>query len=349
MFRSFGRRGALLYGVFAFLFAFGGMCAYTVIIGDTVPGVLRTMFGVSSSEAKLSPFLMLITDRRVVIAVSSYLIMFPVSSVRNISALAKFSIFALVAIVLIALLIVIDGSVLLASSFRGNSTDLFTFVKPEGISAAIGTLCFAYVCHHNTFKSLKLPTVKNFNMVNFFSLGYACLCSLFIGVTGYVIFNDKILSNILNCFPSTDVMINFARLLFALDMSLTYPLELFIARNTLFKSGLGLDTNSKISNTLHMATTVALITMTTIIGVSTCNLGVVFDLTGGLAASAIAFIFPSACTIKLNGGRLIVAENSTHLLSIGFGMFVFLLTTITTLTEAFTGSDVASSCKNLNI
>ena len=327
------------------------MCAYTVIIGDTVPGVIRALFGVAALDAKLSPLLAFFTDRRIVIAICSFCIMLPVSSVRNITALAKFSIFALVAIILIALLVVIDGS-MLAEGIRGTQHDAtFTFLKMEGLSAAIGTLCFAYVCHHNTFiifKSLRFPTVKNFDMVNFFSLGYACLCSLFIGVTGYVIFKEKTSSNILNSFPSTDAAINFARALFALDMFLTYPLELFIARNTLFKSALGINPETT-SLLLHMGCTIGLVISTTVIGLSTCNLGVVFDLTGGLAASTIAFIFPSACTLKMRDGPIFHAANISHILCIGFGIFVLLLTTTSTIAEAFSSKQSEGfGCKNIN-
>lgn len=138
MHKCFGRQGAALYAFFAFFFAFGGMCAYTVIIGDTVPGVLQAILGISSTPpSRLSPLTAFFTDRRVVIFICSFGIMFPVSVVRNISALAKFSIFALVAIILIALVVVIDGS-LLDQSLRGSrDTDTFTFLKIEGLSAAM--------------------------------------------------------------------------------------------------------------------------------------------------------------------------------------------------------------------
>ncbi|KAJ3333799.1 hypothetical protein HDU91_002847, partial [Kappamyces sp. JEL0680] len=237
--KTFGKRGAQLYGIFAFLFAFGGCCAYTVIVGDTVPVVVRALFGVSSlPTTQLSFWLRLLTDRRVSILLCSYLIMLPVSSVRNITSLAKYSIFALGAIVLIAISVVISGYGADAS-LRGSSSDVFTVIKWSGLSGAIGTLCFAYVCHHNTFiiyTSLRFPTIANFNTVNMASLGYAMLASLAIGTSGYVVFTDKIKSNVLNCFSDSDGLINFARLLFALDMFLTYPLELFIARNTIFKT-----------------------------------------------------------------------------------------------------------------
>jgi solute carrier family 38 (sodium-coupled neutral amino acid transporter), member 11 len=175
MHHCFGKYGNLVYSLFAFLFAFGGMAAYTVIIGDTVPIVMRAMFGVAgTATADLSPAAKILSDRRVVIALASYLIMFPVSSFRDIHKLAKFSVVALVAIIIIAYLVCV-GSLSVLPSEKGTLNVLsdgilsLTTFKSDGIYGAIGTLCFAYVCHHNTyiiFRSLKSPTEGNFNKVN---------------------------------------------------------------------------------------------------------------------------------------------------------------------------------------
>jgi sodium-coupled neutral amino acid transporter 11 len=293
------------------------MAAYTVIIGDTVPIVIRALFGVAGDTTEeLSFFLKVLTDRRIVIILSSYLIILPISSVRDISSLAKFSIFALIAIILIAISIIISGSYI-DPVFKGTSTVLFTFIKFPGVPGAMGTLSFAYVCHHNTFiiyKSLQYPTFKNFNLVNLYSLTYASLASLTIGMTGYIIFLEKVKSNVLNCFSNTDGLINFARGLFALDMFITYPLELYIARNTILTSFF----NSTYPDYAYTVITVGLVTMTTVIGISTCNLGLVLDLTGGVAASAIAFIFPAACAIELAGGYRYRRDNWVYLGCIGF-------------------------------
>lgn len=323
------------------------MAAYTVIIGDTVPIVIRAVFGMASENADLSTFLKILTDRRVVIVLSSYFIMFPIASIRDISALAKYSIFALIAIILIALSIMIAGTYI-DPVFKGSSSNVFSAIKFQGVPGAIGTLCFAYVCHHNTFiiyKSLQYPTFKNFNLVNFFSLSYAMLASLAIGMIGYVLFLEKVKSNVLNCFSNTDGLINFARGLFALDMFITYPLELFIARNTIINSFFA-DTSLN-TDSLYTAITIGLVTLTTLIGVSTCNLGLVLDLTGGIAASAIAFIFPAACAIDLSGGYRYKRDNWLYLGCIAFGGALLILTTIVTIAEAF-GVEDEGVCKYKN-
>lgn len=353
MHECFGRVGALAYALFAFLFAFGGMIAYSVIIGDTVPIVMRAMFGVASKDAELSMAAKVLSDRRFVIAFASFFIMLPISSFRTISKLAKFSIFALVAIVLIAIFIMVAGSMLspdLMGSVKiveGSYLTLST-LKSDGIYGAVGTICFAFVCHHNTyiiFRSLKAPTKKSFNKVITYSIVYAMAASIVVGISGYAVFSDKIdTGNVLNLFPNTNVLINVARALFALDMFLTYPLELFIARNTLFKVFFA--KYAVVPLWIHIALTFVLITLTTAISVSTCDLGAVLDLTGGFAASGIAFIFPSACAIKISG-EWRQKRNIPHFLCVFFGVAVLVLTTWHTLTEAISSTEV-DVCKFVN-
>ena len=73
-------------------FAFGGMLAFCIIIGDTIPHVLAAMF----PSLESMPFLWLLTDRRAVIVLFVLGISYPLSLYRDI---AKVSYFSLVAIV----------------------------------------------------------------------------------------------------------------------------------------------------------------------------------------------------------------------------------------------------------
>lgn len=346
MHQCYGKIGSYSYALFSFLYAFGSMSAYTVIIGDTVPIVVRYLLGIASENEPLSGVAAIMTDRRVVIVLASFLIMLPISSIRQISKLAKFSVFALGAIVVIAICLVVSGFRLDPS--LSGPTEVFTIFKESGIYGAIGTLCFAYVCHHNSFlifRSLKEPTLENFSRVNYYSLGYAMTMSLVVGIAGFVIFGTKTSSNVLNGFSNLDLVANFARFLFACDMFITYPLELFVARNTINVLIFG-KTTVPIPLWFHATITLLLISSTTLIGVLTCDLGFVLDLTGGFAAAVIAFVFPSLCMIKLNNTSLIARENWAHLACVTFGLAVLVLTTWHTIADAFIAAP--TQCKFIN-
>ncbi|KAI8898395.1 transmembrane amino acid transporter protein-domain-containing protein [Globomyces pollinis-pini] len=344
--RCFGQVGFVFYSIFSFLFAFGGMCAYTVIIGDSIPLVLLALFG-PANGAPLTGIVKYITDRRIVIIFVSYFILLPVSSFRYMGRLGKLSFIGLSCILLITLIVIIAGVTNPGPEAVRNPK--ITVFEPTGILSAIGTLCFAYVCHHATFKiygSLKKGGFEAYRKVSMYSLGFACTMSLVIGISGFLIFSTNIKSgNILNLFDSSNPLITIGRALFAIDIILTYPLELFIARNTLFEVVFP-GKIAQLSDTVLMGFTIALVTATTTIGVSTCNIGSILDITGGLAASAIAFIFPSACWLKVQGEPIFQAKNISHIVCITVGCIVLLLTTVSSVEEFIHAK--SSACKSIN-
>jgi sodium-coupled neutral amino acid transporter 11 len=90
-------------------------------------------------------------------------------------------------------------------------------------------------------------------------------------------------------------MVNLARFLFGVNMFTTFPLEAFVAREVIeeyFFAG-------EFDQTRHLIFTTSLVLSSLIVSLSTCDLGIVLELTGGLSATALAFIFPSICFLKL--------------------------------------------------
>jgi sodium-coupled neutral amino acid transporter 11 len=94
-------------------------------------------------------------------------------------------------------------------------------------------LFLAFVCHHNSFLifgSLKQPSLNRFAIVTHWSMGIAFCTCFALAVSGYLVFTDKTVGNILNNFPSDNALINVARLAFGLNMFTTIPLEAFVCR-----------------------------------------------------------------------------------------------------------------------
>ena len=83
------------------MFAFGGMCAFCVVVGDTIPNVLSSVF-----PAIRNTFL---SNRQFVIVVCTMAISFPLSLYRNIENLSKASAVALVSMVFIIIAVVVRG------------------------------------------------------------------------------------------------------------------------------------------------------------------------------------------------------------------------------------------------
>jgi solute carrier family 38 (sodium-coupled neutral amino acid transporter), member 11 len=77
----FGRSGLVAISVAQWAFAFGGMVAFCVIIGDTIPHVLEAVM----PGLREMPFLWLLTDRRAVIVLFVLGISWPLSLYRDIA------------------------------------------------------------------------------------------------------------------------------------------------------------------------------------------------------------------------------------------------------------------------
>lgn len=157
----------------------------------------------------------------------------------------------------------------------------------------------AFVCHHNSlliYGSLKTPTIDNFSRVTHYSVGVSSAGLMLVGVAGFLTFGDKTLGNVLNNFPSDNVMINIARLCFGLNMLTTLPLEAFVCREVM---ELYFWPDAPFSMKRHIIISTGLVAGATLISLLTCDLGAVFELVGATSAVAMAYVMPPLCYIKL--------------------------------------------------
>lgn len=77
----FGRPGLIAISISQWAFAFGGMVAFCIIIGDTIPRVLSDVF----PSLKDTSFLWLLTDRRAIIVLFVLGVAYPLSLYRDIA------------------------------------------------------------------------------------------------------------------------------------------------------------------------------------------------------------------------------------------------------------------------
>merc|ERR550539_1524241 len=80
-----------------------------------------------------------------------------------------------------------------------------------GFFQAIGTMSFAFVCHHNSFivyNSLKNNSAARWKIVSQMSVGISVVLSLILSVVAYLCFRDTIQSNALRNFPYDNIVIS---------------------------------------------------------------------------------------------------------------------------------------------
>ena len=75
----------------------------------------------------------------------------------------------------------------------------------------------------------------------------------------------------------------------------------------------------------------------------TCDLGVTLEITGGVSATALAYIFPAACFLKLTSARDIRTTLPAYA-SVAFGVLVMVLSLALALQKAWTPAGEARIC-----
>ena len=169
----------------------------------------------------------------------------------------------------------------------------------SGIFEAIGVISFAFVCHHNSlliYGSLRKPTIDRFTKVTHYSTGISLAACLVMALSGYLTFGSKTQGNVLNNFPSDNLMVNIARLFFGLNMLTTLPLEAFVCREVMNNYWFP---DEPYQPNRHIIFTTALVVTAMTLSLLTCDLGIVFELFGATSACALAYILPPLCYIKL--------------------------------------------------
>ncbi|KAI8634169.1 aspartic peptidase domain-containing protein [Xylariaceae sp. FL1651] len=290
----FGKTGLIAISVAQWAFAFGGMVAFGVIVGDSIPPVFRAIW----PNLHEIPVLSLLGDRRAVIVIFILGISYPLTLYRDIAKLAKASTLALISMSIIISTVVIQGA-LTPLEDRGSFTTPLLTVN-VGIFQAIGVISFAFVCQHNSlliYGSLKTPTIDRFSTVTHYSTGVSMLACLVMALAGFLTFGDKTLGNVLNNFPADNTMVTIARLCFGLNMLTTLPLEAFVCREVMLNYWFP---NEPFNMNLHLIYSSALVVSAMALSLFTCDLGVVFELVGATSACALAYILPPLCYIKLS-------------------------------------------------
>lgn len=102
--------------------------------------------------------------------------------------------------------------------------------------------------------------------------------------------------------------------------------------------------NERFNVKRHVILTTLLVGAALLISLTTCNLGFVLELTGGFSATALSYILPPACYLKLSGGSLWDRNKLRHWVCMAFGLTVMILSTFHSIQKAFYGNDTETQC-----
>ncbi|CCD26582.1 Avt2p NDAI_0I00130 [Naumovozyma dairenensis CBS 421] len=337
---TMGRKGKYLILCCNGLFALGGCIGFCIIIGDTIPHVLRIFIH--------SHFV----TRNSVIFFSTLFISYPLSLLRDISALSSTSFLALISMTVIVMTVVVFGPSLPAE-LKGSGIPSSSYVASPSLFRSLSIVSFALVCHHNTsfiFHSIRNKSLTKFTKLTHLSVFISVIFCMIMGYAGFFIFTGKTKGNILNNFPPNGVAINIARVCFGFNMLTTLPLELFVLRDVIAvillenewipsieeKPGMPILTRK-----WHFIVTTIIVFLTMSVSLLTCNLGALFELVGATTASVMAYILPPYVNLLLRQEKepLPIKSKIPHYFCILFGFTVMIVSSFQTIVEALADNE----------
>lgn len=376
--KALGVVGLVLVTIAQFFFPFFAMIGYIVIVGDTITRVISGAFLAFNTDPP-SP----IGDAWFVKALCVLFIMLPICCLRNIASLEKFSGIAVVLITGLEIAVFYELIVLFCpvrcfdlniqnSSVSWNQPSCCVGTEPLNIFAdwvinlevfsAIGVIAFAYVCHHNIFliyNSLKNRTMKRFLITINISVGVSFIFLTCLGALGYLTFIRNTQGDLLNNYCDTDPVADIARILYALVIMLTYPIECCVTREVLeitlskvprlwvlriknlrVREAVEsfLYTPLRGSLVRHFVLTFLLVGGTAVVGIPVEDLESVLAISGCLTATPIAFIFPPLVFLVLTKEKGVTWKKVLSFLILAMGTLVFFIGTGTAIYRAVINS-----------
>ena len=309
---AFGRTGFVFISLNMLIMSYGAMIAYLLVLKDTFPSVL----GVDDDDER---------GKRIVLVVSSLVVILPLSMQRDMADLAKTSSFSVMFDMCMVVIIAVCSPVRESVLERGGIEQLLRedMVRPSTLFVGLGVLSFAFVCQDSSFiiaGSMHRPTKERWGAVTRSSLMTCATLSTIIGVTGYLGFQGATDGNILNNFTNIppgamlfDLVplqqaVNVARGFLGLTMFCVYPLASYVARHVLIvllfsgrQAHEGDDHTVLARKDRRIVLTVALYISAIVPAILYEDVGTVLAITGAVGGSCLSYLGPGAVFLGIHG------------------------------------------------
>lgn len=223
-------KAALFFDLAIAIKCFGVGVSYLILMGDLMPQVMR--FLLASQELGKDHWLL---QRQIWITIVLGLVT-PLSFMRRLDSLKYTSFIALLAIVYLLFLVVYwffnDQRTAV------DPTHVHLWAPSLSIFSQLPVFVFAFTCHQNLFSvynELRQNTAGRINFVIQQSLLIAVNIYWVVGLLGYYMFGENVLSNMLLSFPQSLVLVTIAQAAITVLTLFSYPLQCHPCRASLDK------------------------------------------------------------------------------------------------------------------
>ena len=306
----------IFFGVFA------SCTAYLIVIGDFLTPLVESLLP-NLSDA-----------RTVTVTVACTFIMFPLSLYPELRRLAPFSAFAMSALWLLVVLIVISTLQVLQDNDQAPDihwvTRRFPVEEWYGWFRVLPIIAFSFNGQPvlvPLFAELQTSLKpKAFSQVILPSTVTASVMFISVGFLGYLQFGNDVQADVLLEFDDNDTFANVVRIAISIAVMLHYPLVLFPMRQSLDSLMFPGSELTFLRTTLQTA---GIILTTLVISLVFPSVERVFGLAGGTIGSLLCYIIPGMLLYQLpNPTR---ADTVMRVFLPVFGVIFTLLTTLATI------------------
>jgi len=286
-------------GIMAFN-CFGYCCGYVIVCGQMFPDIVKDFFSIESSSIFINPVFW--------ISIMVWAIAFPLVCLRSLDNLKFTSAIGFVGILYVAIITILYafGEEFMGNACSGHDKPCpgdFYWVFPGSVSdllRVISVFCYAFVCTQNvptlTFE-MKNKTIRQLDLAVNGAIVFAIGIYFLTALSGYLIFGSVVDPDMLVSFPR-NTYISVARLMIALVLCTTFPLQMFPTKDAVCNIIFGVDA-SRCKNWQYYGTVFLLMAAAWTVGIFIKDLSIVLAFIGGTASIFIGYTLPAFLYIRL--------------------------------------------------
>ena len=271
--------------------------------------MLPVLFGVSQHDA---------FHKRIIMSVSSFLVILPLSMQRDMANLEKTSSLNVVLNICLVALVVGFSPVRESVEAEGGIVHMIKseqFLDLSTFFVGFGVCSFAFVCQDSSFiiaGSMKTPSKQRWKKVANGAMLTCCTLELIMGVVAYLAYQHNTMGNVLNNMNANHWSGLVSRAMLATTMFFAYPMNLYVARHAcvvLFFEGIdahdGDDHSVLKRRDRRIILTFVLYSLSLIPAILMDSTGKILAVTGAFAGSCLAYIVPGLTYLAIHSDEFI--------------------------------------------
>eukprot|EP00923_Selenidium_pygospionis_P053820 GHVN01093771.1.p1 GENE.GHVN01093771.1~~GHVN01093771.1.p1 ORF type:complete len:448 (-),score=29.32 GHVN01093771.1:318-1661(-) len=286
----------------------GVATSYLLVIGDIFPDLAKQFILTSSIAHRMGPDLL----RPVCIVLIVAVFIVPASLPKRIRSMRFTNWLSVGCVLYVAVLAVIlsvrnEGSVDVPpdEAVTWTPNGLYPHAGLLNIMTTVPVFIFAFTCHQNALSvagELRKPSMLKINLIICLAVFISFLLYGTTAVAGYFQFGSHIQPDLLNSYDSKWRSIRFGKLLVALSVVFSFPMQCHPFRRSLsvvYSTDSYGNSNGETSIKFHRWSTALFIMLTTTIAIFVTNLGLVFELVGAVCSNTLCYIAPPLLYLRI--------------------------------------------------